>query len=178
MTGPVIETERLILRPPQPEDFDPWATVMEDAAASRFIGGPQPRSGAWRGFCCVAGAWSMFGFAMFSVIEKSSGMWIGRLGPWKPEAWPGPEVGWGLAKEAWGKGYATEGATASIDWAFDNLGWTNVIHCIDPHNTPSQAVALRLGSRRLGIGTLPPPYDSPPIEIWGQSAEEWRARSR
>ncbi len=53
-----------------------------------------------------------------------------------------------------------------------------MIHCIDPLNRPSQAVALRLGSRKLGVGALPAPYDSPPIEIWGQSAEAWRARSR
>ena len=178
MDGPVIETERLILRPPRVEDFDPWAAVMEDPVASRFIGGPQPRSGSWRGFCTVAGAWSMFGFAMFSVIEKASQRWIGRLGPWKPEGWPGPEVGWGLAREAWGKGYATEGATAAIDWAFERLGWTKVIHCIDPLNGPSQAVARRLGSSNLGEGTLPAPYDTTQLEIWGQSRENWRARSR
>ena len=177
MDGPVIETERLILRPPRPEDFEPWVEVMADPEASRFIGGPQPRSGAWRGFCNVAGAWAMFGFAMFSVIEKSSGRWIGRLGPWKPEGWPNTEVGWGLVKSAWGKGYATEGAAASIDWAFDHLGWTEVIHCIDPLNAPSQAVARRLGSRNQGTGTLPAPYDTTPIDIWGQSLREWRSRS-
>ena len=178
MTGPILETDRLILRPPLTEDFDPWAAMMEDVEGSRFLGGPQPRSAAWRGLCSVAGAWSLFGFAMFSVVEKSSGRWIGRLGPWKPEAWPGPEVGWGLVRDAWGKGYATEGATASIDWAFEHLGWTKVIHCIDPLNTPSQAVAKRLGSSNLGTGSLPPPYDATTIDIWGQSREDWRARSR
>ena len=49
MDGPIIETGRLILRPPRPEDFDPWAAMMQDAEGSRYIGGPQPRSASWRG---------------------------------------------------------------------------------------------------------------------------------
>ena len=178
MDGPVVETERLILRPPMAEDFDPCAAMMEDAESSRFIGGPQPRSAVWRGFCSMAGAWALFGFGMFSVVEKSSDRWIGRLGPWRPEGWPGSEVGWGLIREAWGKGYATEGATAAMDFAFDRLGWTDVIHCIDPLNTPSQAVAKRLGSRNLGVGALPAPYGEAAIDLWGQSRDEWRRRRR
>lgn len=178
MTGPVIETARLILRPPRPEDFEPWAAFMADEATTRFLGGPQPRSSTWRGFCSMAGAWTLYGFAMFSVEEKATGRWIGRLGPWKPDGWPGTEVGWGLAREAWGKGYATEGATAAIDWAFDTLGWTEVIHCIEPLNHPSQAVARRLGSRNLRLGAMPPPFEGIPVDIWGQTRDEWRARSR
>jgi RimJ/RimL family protein N-acetyltransferase len=124
----------------------------------------------------MAGAWQLFGFAMFSVIEKSTGRWVGRLGPWQPEGWPGTEVGWGLAREAWGKGYATEGSTAAIDWAFAHLGWTDVIHCIDGENQASQAVAVRLGSRKLHRATLPPPFEAATVDVWGQSRAEWTAR--
>ena len=99
-----IETERLVLRPPQAEDFDGWAANMADAESARFIGGLQPRAVAWRGFLTMVGSWAIQGFGMFSVIEKSSGRWIGRMGPWFPEGWPGREVGWGLARHAWGKG--------------------------------------------------------------------------
>ena len=81
-------------------------------------------------------------------------------------------------RDVWGKGYATEGATAAIDWAFDNLGWTDVIHSIDPANVASQAVARRLGSRNLGAGKLPPPFQDAVIDIWGQSRHDWRARTR
>jgi RimJ/RimL family protein N-acetyltransferase len=115
---------------------------------------------------------------MFSVIEKASGRWIGRLGPWQPEGWPGTEVGWSLHPDAWGKGYATEGASAAMDYAFDVLGWDDVIHCIDPDNTPSQRVALALGSSKRGPGRMPPPHDNAPCEIWGQTRAEWRARPR
>jgi RimJ/RimL family protein N-acetyltransferase len=126
----------------------------------------------------MAGAWALTGVAMFSVLEKETGRWVGRLGPWRPADWPGPEVGWGIVREAWGRGYATEGATAAIDFAFDQLGWDEVIHCIDPDNFASQAVARRLGSANRGPGRLPAPYEDARIDIWGQSREQWRARKR
>ncbi len=176
--GPTLETPRLILRPTATEDLDGFAALMASAESARFIGGVLPRAAVWRGMYAMAGAWTLQGFSMFSVIEKATGRWIGRLGPWSPEGWPGTEVGWGLLRDAWGRGYATEGATAAINWAFDQLGWTHVIHCIDPANTPSQEVARRLGSRLIGPGKLPPPYESATVEIWGQSREEWRARRR
>ncbi|HYG27615.1 MAG TPA: GNAT family N-acetyltransferase [Caulobacteraceae bacterium] len=178
MSGPVIETERLILRVPEQGDLDGWAAMMADEEAARFIGGVQARAASWRGLASMAGSWALLGFGMFSVVEKSTGRWVGRIGPWMPEGWPGTEVGWGLMREAWGKGYAVEAAQASIDWAFDNLGWSEVIHCIDPDNTPSQQVARRLGSRNLGPGALPAPFEQAPIEIWGQTLQDWRARRR
>lgn len=174
-----IETERLILRPPRAEDLDGWAEMMADEDAARFIGGVMPRALSWRGLMTMIGSWHAMGFGMFSVIEKSSGRWVGRLGPWMPEGWPGTEIGWAVSREYWGRGYASEGAIASTDWAFDNLGWTNVIHSIDPANVASQAVARRLGSRNLGRGRLPAPYQDAVTDIWGQSRDEWRAyRSR
>jgi RimJ/RimL family protein N-acetyltransferase len=118
------------------------------------------------------------GFGMFAVIEKASNQWIGNIGPWHPEGWPGTEVGWALRRAAWGKGYAYEAAVAAIDWAFDELGWTDVIHSIDLDNVGSQELAKRLGSRNLGRGQLPAPFEDVVIDIWGQSREQWRARNR
>ena len=126
----------------------------------------------------MAGAWAIQGYAMFSVIEKSTGRWIGRLGPWQPEGWPGTEVGWGIVRGAWGNGYATEGATAAIDWAFDHLGWSDVIHCIAPENLPSQGVAKKLGSSVLRRTNLPAPFESIVVDVWGQSREQWFARRK
>ena len=174
--GPTLETDRLILRPPAESDLDGWAVLMGDEESARFIGGVQPRAAAWRGLAAMTGSWALKGFGMFSVIEKQSGRWVGRLGPWQPEGWPGTEVGWGLVREAWGQGYATEGSGAAIDWAFDVLGWDEVIHCIDPANQGSIAVAQRLGSTNRGPGRLPAPFEQLPVDIWGQTKAEWRAR--
>ena len=178
MTGPVLETERLILRPIALEDFPRWAEMMADPEASRYLGGVQPAAVAWRGFMTMAGSWSLTGVSMFSVIERETGLWLGRIGPWRPLGWPGPEVGWGLHPDAQGRGYGVEAATATIDYAFDVLGWTDVIHTIDPDNTPSQRLAERLGSRNQGAARLPPPFDQLVVEAWGQSRDEWRARRR
>ena len=164
-----LETERLILRPPRIEDFDAYAANMADAESARFIGGQQTRAVAWRGMLQLAGAWHVQGFSMFSVIEKESGQWVGRLGPWYPDGWPGTEVGWGLARKFWGRGYALEACTAAMDWTFETLGWTEIVHCIHPDNAPSRALASRLGSSLRGPCRMPPPYDAEPCELWGQS---------
>jgi RimJ/RimL family protein N-acetyltransferase len=175
--GPTLTTDRLILRPPAPEDFEPFCAMMADEETARFIGGVAPPPVVWRQLCTMAGAFALYGYAMFSVVEKSSGRWVGRIGPWTPAQWPGTEVGWGLAREAWGKGYATEAAAVSIDWVFDNLGWTEVIHCIDPANHPSARVAERLGSKVLRQARMPAPFDDKVVDVWGQSREQWRARA-
>jgi len=180
MTDPNIriETPRLILRPPAVTDLDAWAEMMIDEPAAKFIGGVTPRSVTWRALMTMIGSWHATGCAMFSVIAKSSGRWVGRLGPWQPEGWPGTEVGWAVVRDCWGRGYATEGATAATDWAFDHLGWTDVIHSIDPDNVASQQVAKKLGSYSRGRGKLPAPFQEAVIDIWGQTREEWRARRR
>jgi len=171
-----LETPRLLLRPPRMQDFDAWAAFLEDEVATRFIGGTQVRATAWRTFMGMCGCWHMTGIAMFSVIEKSSGKWVGRLGPWYPEGWPAPEVGWGIAREHWGKGYASEGAAAAMDYAFDVLGWDKVIHCIDENNLASQGVAKKLGSAYQQRVTMPFPFENTPVASWGQTREQWRSR--
>jgi RimJ/RimL family protein N-acetyltransferase len=176
--GPTIETDRLILRPPAEADLDGWASFMADERSARFVGGVQSRALAWRSMATMTGSWALKGFGMFSVLEKGSGRWVGRLGPWQPEGWPGTEVGWGISCAHWGKGYATEGATAAIDWAFDALGWDDVIHCIDPANAASIAVAERLGSANRGPGRMAPPFDNYDVDIWGQTREQWHVRRR
>ncbi|MBB1472274.1 GNAT family N-acetyltransferase [Luteimonas sp. MC1782] len=177
LTEPCLETDRLLLRPPQLGDFDRYAELLGHEQAARHIGGQQPRAAAWRKFLQMPGAWAVQGFAMFSVIEKASGTWLGQVGPWKPEGWPGNEIGYSFHPDAWGRGYATEAATATIDWALDNLGWDGFIHCIAPQNLASQQLARRLGSTLRGPGRLPAPYEDAPVDIWGQSRAQWRARA-
>ena len=176
--GPVIQTERLVLRVPRIGDFDAYAAMAQDADNMRFIGGAMPRAVAWRKFLQVPGAWLLQGFAMFAVEERATGRWLGQLGPWQPEGWPGTEVGWGFDRAAQGQGFATEAGVAAVDWAFDHLGWSEVIHSIHPDNLPSQALARRLGSTLRGPGKLPEPFQDEPIEIWAQTRPQWQARKR
>ncbi len=174
--GTTLETERLILRLPMECDLDGWSEMMGHEEASRFIGGVLSRPECWRQLSATVGSWVLKGFGMFSVLEKESGNWIGRIGPMQPEGWPGTEIGYGLHQNYWGKGYAFEAACTCIDWAFDNLGWSEVIHCIEPANINSRKLAERLGSRKLRTTFMPPPLHGKPYDIWGQTREEWRAR--
>jgi len=163
----VIETARLILRPPIADDLDAWTAFVADPDTMRFLGGVKDRTAAWRGLATMAGSWTLHGFAMFSVVERATNRWIGRVGPWQPAGWPGPEIAWGLARGARGRGYATEAALASMAWARANLGWASVIHLIHPDNAPSIALAERLGSRRLAgydTGAVP----GGPMAVYGQ----------
>ncbi len=173
---PVLETERLILRRPVESDLAGWADFAADETVMRFLGGPQPRSMAWRSLATQAGSWVLKGYGMFSVIERATGRWIGRLGPWQPADWPGPEIGWGLAREAQGKGYAFEATTAAINFAVDTLGWSSFIHCVDLQNKPSMALAARLGSTNLGPAKMPAPHADDEINLWGQTAAQWKNR--
>lgn len=171
-----IETARLILRPPQLEDFGAFADMSADPEIMKFLGGTQARSAAWRGFAGMAGSWALLGFGMFSLIEKETGRWLGRAGPIQPEGWPGTEVGWGVTREAQGRGFAYEAAVACMDFAADVLGWTEIIHCIDDGNQRSSALAKRLGSAPLRRAVMPPPYADLELQVWGQSADAWRRR--
>ena len=81
-----------------------------------------------------------------------------------------------IVRDRWGRGYAPEAAAACTAWAFDTLGWSEVIHTIAPGNASSKAVAAKLGSRFIGMGRLPEPSHEKPVEIWGQTRAEWRAR--
>lgn len=176
MTGPILFTPRLMLRPLDGSDFEAWAAFAADEEQMRFLGGPRDRANAWRGLAEMAGAWAVSGFSMFSVIERATGQWVGRLGPWAPEGWPGTEVGWGVARAFAGKGYAYEGAVAAMDYAVEVLGWTEIIHTIHPDNVRSIRLAERLGSTNGGPTRLPPPLQDVRVDRWGQTAEQWRAR--
>jgi RimJ/RimL family protein N-acetyltransferase len=176
-SGPFLMTERLILRPPSADDMDGWAAFASDPETNRFLGGTKSRAEAWRSLCAMTGAWTIRGFAMFSMIRRDTGEWIGRAGPWQPEGWPGKEIGWGVMRAHEGKGFAKEAAIASMDYVFDVLGWDDVIHTIDPGNTASIALATRLGSTNLGPTRLPEPYLDARVDAYGQSKEQWAART-
>lgn len=173
-----LHTDRLVLRLPRVEDLDAWAVFCLDTESMRFLGGPQSRFDTWREMMSITGAWALLGLSMFSVVERDTGAWVGRVGPWYPEGWPGTEIAYGIAPGLTGRGFATEAAAAACDYAVDRIGWTHIVHLIDPANSASVAVARRLGVRNEGPVRLPAPDDQVRVEAWGQSAEAWTNRQR
>src|SRR5258708_6794539 len=147
-TGRVIEPEGLTLRRWRSPDIEPNTAMLAVSASGRFITADgKPVTDAWIGWrnaAIMSGHWVLHGVGMFVVEERSSGTYVGRVGPWCPPGWPGFEVGWGIAKAFRGKGYALEASRAAIDWSFASFELDQIIHCIDCANTASQAVARPL----------------------------------
>ena len=163
----VIETARLRLRPPSQADFPAEATFLASERA-RFVGGPMNAEEAWRSLATILGHWVLRGYGFFAVEERSTGAYCGRVGPWFPEGWPEPEIGWTVTGAAEGLGIAREAAEATRHHAYGTLGWATAISLIDAANTRSIALAERLGCRyerefdharygRMGVWRHPAP---------------------
>ena len=144
-----MHTERLVLRPFADEDIDRIAAIYADAEVMRWLGDGRPlsRAQAWRTMATFVGHWELRGYGQWAVVEKATGVLIGRAGLWNPEGWPGLEVGWVLDRARWGHGFATEAARASVRWAFDELGADRLISVIETRNLRSIRVAERIGER-------------------------------
>jgi RimJ/RimL family protein N-acetyltransferase len=151
-----LETERLRLRMFRESDFDAYARICADPDVMRYLGEGKAltRAEAWRQMAMIVGHWQLRGFGLWAVEERQTGALVGRIGLFRPEGWPGLECGWMLAREYWGKGYATEAARRSLEYAFGTLGQSHVISLIRPDNAASIRVAERLGERREGHTTL------------------------
>lgn len=169
---PTLETDRLRLRGWRPDDLDPFAAMMADAECARFItvdGRPQDRAASWRIMALMAGHWSLRGFGMFVVERRADGVFVGRVGPWMPEGWPGMEIGWGIARPHWGQGYASEAARAAGLWAIAQFKPQKLISLIHVDNVRSQGVAMRLALKP----TTPTLHAGQPHTIWAAPADAW-----
>jgi RimJ/RimL family protein N-acetyltransferase len=155
MRPPRLKTERLLLREFRAEDLGPDFEQAQDPNVQRFLGGVRSEYEAFRTMATHAGHWALRGFGQWAVERRSDGRFVGRVGLWEPPGWPGPEVGWRLAREAWGRGYATEAARAAIGWAWTALGLERLSSMIVAENTASQRVAQRLGHVNAGPCELP-----------------------
>ena len=149
MTPPTIETDRLCLRGLGEQDFTPLCAFYASDRA-RFVGGPMDAESTWRMLATEIGHWTLRGYGRFGVEEKATGATVGLVGPWNPEGWPEPEIGWDLMNGYEGRGYATEAGRAALDYAYVTLGWTTAISLVAEGNDASGAVATRLGATEDG----------------------------
>lgn len=149
MTGtsfhiPTIETERLRLRAPRLADFERWAEFF-GSDRSVHEGGPKDRLAAWRHWAADAALWTLKGYGPFGVDDRTTGAYLGEVGIYHGEGYPGPELGWFVVPEAEGRGVALEAARAVLDWIRATFDWTHITNIIEPANTRSIALGLRLG---------------------------------
>ena len=153
----ILETSRLTLRPFQEADLDAYAAMCADPEVMRFLsvdGAVLTRADAWRQMSMYLGHWELRGYGTWAVVERGNGGFVGRVGLHYPEGWPDRELGWTLARQFWGRGYAREAARASIAHAFDTLGWTHLVSLIHPENHRSARLAERLGYHPHGVAEV------------------------
>jgi RimJ/RimL family protein N-acetyltransferase len=148
----LIETERLLLRPWREADRAPFAAIVADPQVSDWLGGERVRTDAY--FDAMVAFWRERGHGTLAIVRRRNDALIGRIVLRRmPPEWEHPmegevEVGWMLARDSWGRGYASEAAMAALDWGFDALGVTDIFSWTVEHNHRSQAVMQRIGMVR------------------------------
>jgi RimJ/RimL family protein N-acetyltransferase len=147
-------TERLMLRRWRPSDRAPFAAMNADPEVMRYIrdGATMTRAQSDELVDAIEAHWEQHGFGLWCAAPRDDpDACIGFVGlaipSFLPAVLPAVEVGWRLARSAWGRGLATEGARASLAHAFGPLALESVISVIDPNNERSVRVAEKLGMR-------------------------------
>lgn len=157
---PVLCTDRLLLRPHRPSDFDACCALWGDADVVRHIGGAVQESQAvWFRILRYAGMWSLLGYGMWVLEERATGAFLGEAGLLSacrglPELDGVPEAGWVLAPDVWGRGIASEAMRAILDWADVDLAAPSIRCIIEDGNDASVRVAEKLGFRKFADAVL------------------------
>lgn len=153
---PFGETERLILRPWRDEDRKPFAAMSVDPEVMRYF--PSTLNAAESNALIdkLQGRWAETGFSFAAAERKSDKTFLGFVGlshiPYETPLTPAVEIGWRLARHAWGKGYASEGAQQALSWGFNSLGLDEVVSFTAEQNMPSRKVMERIGMTRDPAG--------------------------
>lgn len=153
---PTLETERLKLRGHQLDDFKHSAAMWSDPVVTRYVGGkPLSEEECWRRLLGYVGHWSLLGFGYWLAEEKATGNFVGEIGfaDYKRDVEPSlkgvPEIGWVLASQAHGRGYATEAVRAAVAWGDAHFPSARTACIIAPENLASIRVAVKCGYREF-----------------------------
>jgi ribosomal-protein-alanine N-acetyltransferase len=142
-----LETDRLFIRPWTPADRPAFIALTEDPEVMRYVHGGQPYAedevDEW--FTRQARQLAQHDVCMGALIEKATGRLVGIAGTQPLGTTGNLEIGWWLARDVWGRGYATEAGGAAMRHVLETLGHKRVVAIIDPDNEPSKRVVGRLG---------------------------------
>ncbi|MEQ8898838.1 MAG: GNAT family N-acetyltransferase [Roseovarius sp.] len=144
---PVLETRRLSLRGPEPQDYPDFKATFA-SYRSRFMGGPLNPYETWMLYAAEIGHWNIHGFGMWMIHDRETDRTLGMTGGWFPAAWPERELAWIIWPEEAGRGYALEATHRVRKHLYADLGWDSAVSYIDPKNLDSIRLAERLGAVR------------------------------
>lgn len=149
---PVIETERLILRPHEHGDFDAICALWREPDVFRHImGKPSTKSDCWMRLLRYRGLWEILGFGYWAAINRADGAYVGDVGladfhrEMEPSIRGIPEAGWVLSSAFHGKGYGSEAVRAILGWADQALATEKTVCIIAPENRASHMLAAKMG---------------------------------
>jgi len=150
-----FETERLLLRGWRDGDLEPYARICAEPEVMLYMGrGAMGRGQTAESVGRYARHWEKYGYGLWAVEDRTSGAFIGRIGLMRHDDWPEgahkTEVGWLLDRSFWGRGFATEGALASIRHGFGELGLGRIISIAIPENQASRRVMEKAGLTHRG----------------------------
>lgn len=143
----MLETERLILRPLDERDVDAIYAMRSDANVMRFIREPQNRKESADWVKLVSSRWAKERIGFCAMVVKSSNEFAGWCGLWQLKETGETEVGYAVAVEFWGKGYATEAALEFLRYAFEKMSLGKIVAVARPENAASRRVMEKLGMR-------------------------------
>ncbi len=147
---PDLRTERLLLRGWRDADLDPYAELNADPEVTEFLSTPLDRAACAAMIERIGVHWREHGFGLFAVERAADGAFLGFTGvttlAWAPD--PTPEIGWRLARHAWGSGYATEAAQEAMRFAFQDLALAELVSYTHVDNERSRRVMEKLGMAR------------------------------
>lgn len=150
----MIQTKRLLLRQWQPSDFPLFAELCADSEVMKYFPSTLSRAESDDFVARIQGLIEERGWGLWAVEVLGLSDFIGFVGLHVPKdhlpCSPCVEIGWRLAKPYWGKGYASEAATAALDYAFTELQLDEVLSFTAVANLPSEAVMKRIGMTNTG----------------------------
>ncbi len=148
----IIETERLILRTWKKEDAAPYFQINQDPKVIEFLPGPLTMEQVNDFILTVNSHQDKNGYTLWAACLKETGELMGFIGlnytDWASHFTPAVEVGWRLGSQFWGKGYATEGAKACLEYGFKKYGLKEIISFTVPANIRSIHVMEKIGLKR------------------------------
>lgn len=151
-SGPTIETQRLVLRPWHDDDLAPFAAMNADPHVMEYLPKRLDRAESDAMAARIRTAFDRQPFGLWAVEVKGGARFIGYVGLNTPQFeaafTPCVEIGWRLAFDHWGRGYATEAARCILDYAFETLKLPEVVSFTVPANARSWRVMERLGMKR------------------------------
>ncbi|MDR3621819.1 MAG: GNAT family N-acetyltransferase [Paludisphaera borealis] len=151
----MIQTDRLILREWLDDDLAPFAALNADEHVVEFLPGPLSREQSDATAARIRDHFARRGFGLWAVEVPGIAPFIGFVGlsvpSFEAHFTPCVEIGWRLAREHWGRGYATEAARAALRFGFDELGLDEIVSFTVPDNLRSRAVMERIGMQRSPV---------------------------